>query len=117
MSDSHIDYKRTDSDEVGTVLKQNGAAVNLTGYTVSFTMKSTDISTPTRYELMCTLGGTVDGKYVPASSGGLTIHFTATETVAVGEYLGEYVVSDGYGNSVSFPSGDNYISITIWERL
>ncbi len=115
MTDNHIDYKVGDSDEVGTILKQNNVAVNLTGYTVSFTMKSTDIST--RYELQCTLGGTVDGKYVPASAGGLTIHFTATETVAVGEYMGEYVVSDGYGNSVRFPSGNNHISITIWEAL
>lgn len=116
MTDNCIVYKVGDSDETGTILKQDGTAIDLTGYVVSFVMKSTTV-TSMRYILKCTLGGLVDGKYIPASNGGVSIHFTSTETANVGEFNGEFIVADGCGNSVRIPSGDSHIPITILEAL
>lgn len=110
---SDIEYKTGDADSVGAILTQNGTAINLTGWTVNFSMKPT---TGEKITIPCTLGGTVSGTYVPATSGGVTIPFSASNTATAGQYRGEFEITNS-GTVAHIPSGNNYYTITIWESL
>lgn len=110
-----IEYKVGDTDTVGARLMHNGSPVNLTGFTVEFVMKN---DAGTRVTVPCSLGGTVDGVLIPASGGGITMHFSPTNGTATASlYTGEYVVSHSETESVRFPSGNNYKTVKIWEAV
>lgn len=111
---SDIEYKTGDADLIGAVLRQNGVPINLTGCTVTFTIKSSDGAT--RLSLPCTLGGTYNGTNVPASEGGVTIIFGTTATATAGQYRCEFVVTNS-DNIAHIPSGNNFLTLTIWEAL
>lgn len=114
MTAYDIEYKVGDTDNIGTILKHNGVAVNLTGFTVEFIMKS---DAGTRITVPCTLGGDVNGTPVAGASGGITAHFTSTSTATAGTYSGEFVASWSATESIRFPSGNNYVSVKIWEAI
>ena len=108
---SDIEFKVGDADKVGAILKMNGVGINLTGYSVSFVMKS---SAGERVIIPCTLNGTVNGVSVPATSGGVTIPFNETHTATAGNYRCEFLISDGDATA-HIPSGNNYLAMTVWE--
>ena len=110
---SDIEFKVGDADKVGAILKMNGVGINLTGYSVSFVMKS---SAGERVIIPCTLNGTVNGVSVPATSGGVTIPFTATDLATAGNYRFEFLISNGT-TVARIPSGNNYYTLTVWEAL
>jgi len=110
---SDIEFKTGDADKVGAILKMNGVGINLTGYSVSFVMKSSDGE---RVIIPCTLNGVVNGESVPATSGGVTIPFTETHTATAGNYRCEFLISDG-DTTAHIPSGNNYLTMTVWEAL
>ncbi len=110
---SDIEFKTGDADKVGAILKMNGVGINLTGYSVSFVMKS---SAGERVIIPCTLNGTVNGVSVPATAGGVTIPFAATHTATAGNYRFEFLISNGT-TVARIPSGNNYYTLTVWEAL
>lgn len=110
-----IEYKQGDVDTSGAVLSDEDGVLDLTGKTVTYVMK--DLQTGlTRHEISCTLGGTVGGVYHSAAHGGVTIPFTATETTAYGQYKSEFVLT-GTNFVRHVPSGNNYKSVMIWEKV
>lgn len=113
---SDIEFKTGDADIVGAILKQNGVGINLTGYSVNFIMKNTMNSENERVTIPCTLNSVVNGVSVPATSGGVSIPFTAIHTAAAGNYNGEFIIT-GDQTIAHIPSGNSYITITIWESL
>lgn len=112
MTDTTIEYKVGEIDTIGGIIFENGTPVNLTDSTVSFIMKGN--SSP--ITLTCTLGGYVNGQYVSPDNGGVTINITDAATATAGQYLGEFIVSKN-GYVARPPSGNNFITITIWEAL
>lgn len=108
-----IQYKVGDTDTVGAILKQNDAAIDLTGYIVSFRMKNT---AGTLRTITCSLGGVVNGTNVPGTSGGITAQFTASDTAVADDYNGEFVMTNASG-SVRIPSGNNYIKVKVWDAI
>ena len=110
---SDIEFKVGDADKVGAILKENGVGINLTGYDISFIMKS---SSGERVTIPCTLNGVVNGVSVPATTGGVTIPFTTVHTATAGNYRCEFLISNG-DTTAHIPSGNNYLSMTIWEAL
>ena len=108
-----IEYKAGDVDEIGAILSENGTPVNLTGLGVSFVMKNES----GRVVVPCTLGGTVNNAVVPATGGGVTMHFSEASTATAGLYNGEFVVSWNATESIRFPSGNVHMTVMIWEAL
>ena len=110
-----IEYKQGDVDTVGVVLSDNDGVIDLTGKTVTYVMK--DLQTgEVRHEISCTLGGTVNGVYHSAAHGGVTITFTATETHTPGQFKSEFVIT-GTNFVRHIPSGNNYTSVMIWDKV
>ena len=110
-----IEYKQDDVDTVGAVLSDHDGVLDLTDKTVNYVMK--DLQTgEVRHEISCTLGGTVNGIYHSAAHGGVTIPFTATETPTPGQFKSEFVVT-GTNFVRHIPSGNNYKSVMIWEKV
>lgn len=110
-----VEYKQEDVDTSGAVLSDSNGVLDLTGKTVTYVMK--DLSTGViRHEISCTLGGTVNGIYHDAAHGGVTVSFTETETTTSGQYKGEFVVV-GTDIKRRVPSGNNYKSVMIWEKV
>ena len=110
-----LEYKQGDVDTVGVVLSDNDGVLDLTSKTVTYVMK--DLNTgEIRHEITCTLGGTVNGIYHSAAHGGATVTFTETETAAHGQYKSEFVVT-GPNFKRHIPSGNNYKSVMIWEKV
>ena len=110
---STIEYKTGDVDDLGAKLEENGTGIDLDGFTVELILKDTN---DTRIVVSCTLGGTVSGVDVLSSEGGVTAHFTADSTATAGIYHAEFVATIG-DNVIHIPSGNNYITVTIWEAL
>jgi hypothetical protein len=110
-----IEYKQGDVDAVGAVLSDDSGVLDLTDKTITFVMADLQ-SGVAKYEISCTLGGTVNGVYHPAAHGGVTIPFTATETAAFGQYKSEFVVT-GTNYVRHIPSGNKYKSVMIWEKV
>lgn len=108
-----IYYKVGDVDDLGAILSQDGVPMDLTGATVTMTLKS---STGTRTSLSCSLGGLVNEVFVPGDSGGVTVHVTAQDTAVVGEYRGEVIVTAG-SYIAHIPSGNEYITFKVLEAL
>lgn len=110
-----IEYKQGDIDSVGAVLSDDNGVIDLTDTTVIYVMKDLETG-ETRYEISCTLGGTVNGIYHSAAHGGVTVPFTGTETSASGQFKSEFVVT-GTNFVRHIPSGNNYKSVMIWEKV
>lgn len=110
-----VEYKQEDVDTAGAVLSDSNGVLDLTGKTVTYVMKDLGTGT-TRYEISCTLGGTVNGIYHDAAHGGVTVAFTETETATLGQYKSEFVVV-GTNFKRHIPSGNSYKSVMIWEKV
>jgi len=110
-----IEYKQGDVDTSGAVLSDDDGVLDLTDKTVTYVMKDLDTGA-TRHEISCTLGGRVNGVYHSAAHGGVTVPFTGTETATLGQYKSEFVVT-GANFERRVPSGDNYKSVMIWEKV
>ena len=110
---SDLEYKVGDSDSVAVILDQDGEPIDLTSATVVFVIKS---SAGTKVEINCTLGCTYNGTYHASAVGGVTVPLTAINLATAGQYRGEFVITkSGYvGHS---PSGNNYLTMTIWDAL
>jgi hypothetical protein len=110
-----VEYKQEDIDTSGVVLSDSNGVLDLTDKTVTFVMK--DLNTgEIRHEISCTLGGWVNGIYHSAAHGGATVSFTGTETSSSGQYKSEFVVT-GTNFKRHIPSGNNYKSVMIWEKV
>jgi len=110
---SNLYYKTGDTDDRGAVLLHNGVGIDLTGYTVVFVLSDGhDI----RFEVPCTLGGTVNGVDALAANGGITINFSTDYTGTAGTYYGEFVATIGT-NVIHIPPDNNYTIVTIMEAL
>ena len=115
----NIQYKQGDVDTVGNVLSDDDGVIDLSGKTVTLAM--VDVATESIfYEIDCILGGWVKTNgiltYYSAARGGVTAQFSAVETLTSGEFKGEFVVV-GSTSTVHIPSGNNYLSIMIWEKV
>jgi len=109
-----FEYKSGVSDTVGAVLKQNGTAIDLTGYSIVFNMKN---NLGTKFTVPCSLGGTKDGVEYTAAQGGCTIEFAAEHLSIVDEFFGEFVGTLNGIVSFIIPNGDEHFSIMIYEAL
>lgn len=109
-----LELNEGDTCNVGMQLKQAGVAVDLTGSTsVTFTMKN---ETGTEFSIPCAPGGTVNGTAYTFAQGGITVSFTATHTANPGIFQGKVTVIHA-GAQKTFPSGNVYITVKIWEEI
>lgn len=122
-----IEYKQDDADTAGAILSDNNGPLDLTGKTVTFVIKDTDVyvdQEAARYEIPCILGGYYQNSYYSAARGGVTIPFIPTEvskpTQQAGIFKGEFVITWAQNNFTytrRCPSGNNTHTIMIWEKL
>jgi hypothetical protein len=108
-----IDLGQGDSDDVGVLLTENGIGSNLTGGTIKLSMKT---DTGTKKEVTCLAGGIVNGVNYTLAQGGITIPFTPTETATPSVYRGKIIVSM-LGSQATYPSGQESITVTVWEGI
>lgn len=102
-----------DTDNIPSILKAGGVPVNLTGAAVTFSMTS---ESGVSLDIECVEGALVNGEYVGFDEGGVTVPFTSTHTATADLFFGKFlVVFDG--DQVTFPKGDDYISVKIWEGV
>lgn len=107
-----IEYKAGDIDTIGAIIIEDGNPMDLSDATVSFIMKKDS----QKITLVCDLGGFVNGIDVLAIDGGVTINVTSDATATPGQYQGEFLITkDGY--IAHAPSGNNFITVTIWAAL
>ncbi len=110
-----IEWKQGDVDEAGAVVSDANGLVDLTDKTVVLSMK--DVETGLiPYKINCLLSGSYNGMYYSAARGGVTIPFSKIETLVSGLFKGEFIVT-GPNKTVHVPSGNNYLSIMIWEEV
>jgi hypothetical protein len=98
-----IELGQGDTDSVSVTILENGETVDLSGYTVTFNMKS---DSGTDYEIPCLAG---------IGEGVVTIPFTATETEESGTFVGQFLVTAN-DLQTTFPLGD-YITVKIWRSI
>lgn len=110
---SNLYYKTGDTDDRGATLLHNGVGIDLTGYTIVFVLSD---GHGTRFEVPCSLGGTVNGVEVPAANGGITINFSADYTGTAGTFYGEFIATIGT-NVIHIPPDNDYTIVTIREAL
>jgi hypothetical protein len=84
-----------------------GSAVNLTGSTVEFHMRSTAGGTP-KVDAAATL--------VTPSAGTVKYVWATNDTDTAGSYYGEFEVTFGDGRKQSFPN-PGYITISVTDEL
>lgn len=97
-----------DSDNIDAVLLANGSGANVAGASITFHMKN-DIGT-VEHDITCTEGVTT-----PASSGGIVIPFTDTDTATPGLYFAKIpVLIDG--KQTTFPSS-GYLTVKIEKAI
>ena len=111
-----IELGQGDSDEVGVILKENNIGSDLTGAIVKFHMMN---NRGIEYEIDCESG--IKDPFTkeiitPKSEGGVTILFTSVHTEISGTFYGKFIVIL-LGKQVSFPSGNQYIKVRIWEAV
>ena len=90
-----------------TLTDSTGAALNLTGATVNFVMRSLVSSTP-----IINSSATITN----ATSGIVTYTFTAANTATAGTYMANWVVTTSGGATLTVPS-DGYLSIAVEQNL
>lgn len=108
-----IELGQGDGDSIGIILKEDGTACNLTGAFVKFHIKSID---GTEYEIECTDGAIINGVEVPKVEGGVTIQFTSLHAKTPGVFYGKFIVTL-LNSQASFPSGNKYITVRVWEAV
>lgn len=108
-----IELCQGDADSVAVLLKENGVLVNLTGSTVTFSMKN---ETGTEYIIECAQGAVRDGISYPFSQGGVTIPLSSSHTLNAGVYKGKITVVK-LTVQTTFPSGSDYISVRVNEAI
>ncbi len=108
-----IELNQFDSEELASILEEDGKAVNLTGTTVTFVMthKSGDVT----YPIPCRLGASVNGSQVSYSQGGVTTPLTKKETSQYGLFYGHFKVNM-FGNIRTFPTS-GYVEINITKAI
>lgn len=110
-----IEWKQGDVDSAGAIILDVNGLVDLTNKTVKLVMKDVDTEI-VKYEINCTLSGIYNGVYYSAARGGVSVPFSELETLVSGLFKGEFVVT-GSISTVHMPSGNNYLSIMIWEKV
>lgn len=110
-----VEYKQGDVDTAGAVLSDDDGVIDLTGKTATYVMKDLETG-EIRHEISCTPGGWVNGLYHSAAHGGVTVLYSGTETATGGQFKSEFVVT-GSNFVRHIPSGNNYISVMIWEKV
>lgn len=103
-----INLGQDDSDNVDAILLASGVGANVTGATIVFKMKN-DLGTIT-HDITCT-----PGVSTPASSGGIIIPFTDTETETPGIYFAKILVTL-LEVQTTFPSS-GYLTVKIEKAL
>lgn len=98
-----IEIGQGDTDSIPAVLKENGVGFNLTGTTITFSLKN-DLGSIT-YDITCLPGAIVNGVTVPFTEGGITIPFSSTETAASGLFFGVIKVNI-FGQVKTFPNSE-----------
>jgi hypothetical protein len=91
-----------------TLTLPSGDAIDLTAKTVVFSFRESSRSAPVR-----TAPASVAS---PATAGNVTYTWLAGDTDKAGKYIGEFLVTDGAGKIMSFPS-NKYIEFEIRERV
>ena len=90
-----------------TLTYSNGTAVNLTGASVKFAMRSITAMTTTT---------NTTATVVTAASGTVSYTFTALDTATTGRYQGTWIVTFSGGQQQQFPT-DGYLDIAIEENI
>lgn len=91
-----------------TILDQNGNVINLTGASVSFTMRTLTSSTP------LTLAGSAT--VTNATTGAVQYAWNTNDTQTAGLYMGEWHVTESGGATYTYPN-DGYLTISVEESL
>ncbi|MCK9310678.1 MAG: hypothetical protein M0P26_00205 [Bacteroidales bacterium] len=108
-----LELNQGDSINVGMLLKEGGVGVNLTGSIVTFSMKN---EAEVEFNIVCAQGGTVNGKTYTFEEGGITVPFSAVNTVNANVFQGKvYAVKAAVQKT--FPSSSTYITVKIWEAI
>lgn len=108
-----IELNQGDTDSIGAVLKENNETVDLTGSIVTFSMKN---ESGVEHDIECTQGGTVAGVNYTFAEGGVTIPFTSSHTQYADVFQGKITVLKPSAQK-TFPSGNTYISVKVWEGV
>jgi hypothetical protein len=90
-----------------TMVDANGNAINLTGGSVIFVMRSLLSATPAI---------TATATVVTPATGAVSFTFSATQTATAGRYLGCFVATLSSGSVQTFPA-DGYLELSIEENL
>ena len=113
MATYELELNQGDSNDVGMLLKEGGVGVDLTGSTVTFSMKN---EAGVEFNIICTQGGTVNGTAYTFAQGGITVPFTALHTVNADVFQGK-AYADKSSVQKTFPSSNTYITVKIWEAI
>jgi hypothetical protein len=109
-----LKYKRGVSDNAGVLIKENGTPKNLSGATVTFSMKKYGCE---KITISCVDGGTVNGVTYSKAQGGVTIPFNSTHLAAVGKYKGEFFILIDGVPSIAPSDDENNIVVIITEAV
>lgn len=108
-----VELVQNDTDNVSFVLKENGIGADLTNTIVMFSMVD---DAANEYNITCLPGAIISGVSVSQNVGGTTVPFTSTHTENGGILKGKFLVTRG-NYQQSFPSGNVYVSVRIWEAI
>lgn len=107
MPDLTIRQGDTTPAMAATILDQNGAAVNLTGASVKFVMRSLASAAP-----VVNAAATV----VSAGAGTVQYNWSSVDTAAAGLYMAEFHVTFSGGSTYTYPNV-GYLDIEVAESL
>ena len=103
-----------DSVRVGAILTENGSPSNVEGFDLVLHMFN---QAGESFDIDCSPGKEDPITHVvvtPASEGGITIPFTVAQTKCPGRYKAKVRTVNGT-QQVTFPDGNKYADIVIWE--
>lgn len=109
MTNFDIELGQGDSEIIGVILKENNVPVNLSGYQISFVMANEEDDP---FTIPC-----VDHPTVLANAGGTGIPFTSIHTTNADLFFGKLYAVDVLGRQVTYPSGNDYLSVKIWGKV
>ena len=108
-----LELNQGDTQEVGMLLKDKGVGVDLTGSTVTFSMKN---EVGSEFDIACGQGGTVNGQFYTFAQGGITVTFTTAHTGAADVFQGKVCAVKGTLQK-TFPDKNKYITVKVWEAI
>lgn len=108
-----LELNQGDSNDVGMLLKENGIGVSLTGSAVTFSMKN---EAGVEFDIVCAQSSTFNGIVYTFAQGGITVPFTSVHTHDAGVFQGK-VTAVKSSVQQTFPSGNTYITVKIWEAV